>query len=508
MLTVASAVATAVGAAFSFDAPVSSSSPSGNFVRCAGLSVTLFGVGFAEFDITATMLLTQVMCWSTAWTTNTQVRASVGSTDSAAKLTVMVASVLSTGPGASAFSFDAPVASYQIHDFNGAPAENFPHTRELSVTIVGFNFEQTDPTPTVVTGMQALSASWTSATSLSMHPRFSGPSLAVGLSAVWSPSRCTFTYNAPVLSSMSSNNAPPVFAVSITMLGAEFMREDLTPSARMGEVFGLGQCRTTSWSTSTSVRCATGFGNELPASANLFYPRSALTIAPYLSGTSSQPFVYEGCGCMQPGSKLAALSNYGATGGRCMSTSTGARRRYLDPLDHSPPSQSAEFYTDIGDCSCRSNYSTVTCGYCAPGYAFDPGPFCKSGNCAVTLWEAWSECSLSCGWRSGVVQRTRAVTFPGLLACPFALAEQESCMPPPCETHAPMRTWSADGGWINGIDCALSGWSNWDACEVSCGGGFTKRTKSVLTPAAGEGTPCPPVCTDRIVLLSGVSVNC
>ena len=128
--------------------------------------------------------------------------------------------------------------------------------------------------------------------------------------------------------------------------------------------------------------------------------------------------------------------------------------------------------------------------------------------CPATLWEAWSECSLSCGWRAGVVQRTRAVTFPGLLACPFALAEQESCMPPPCETHAPMRTWSADGGWINGIDCALSSWSNWDACEVSCGGGFTKRTKSVLTPAAGEGTPCSPVCTDRIVLLSGVSVNC
>jgi hypothetical protein len=226
-LTVASSVATQYGS-YSFDAPVSSGAPYGNFVRCAGLSVTLRGVNFAEVSSTPTLFLSGIECWSSAWVTNTQIKCSVGSTGSSAKIALMIAGVLSTGPPVSAFSFDAPVVSFQHHSLNSAPSENLPHTVFMSVAIAGLNFEQADPTPTMVSGMQAYAASWIASTSLTMLPRMSTVALAEGLSAVWAASPCSFTVNAPVLSSLSRNNAPPVCAVSLTVVGAEFGREDLT----------------------------------------------------------------------------------------------------------------------------------------------------------------------------------------------------------------------------------------------------------------------------------------
>ena len=40
-------------------------------------------------------------------------------------------------------------------------------------------------------------------------------------------------------------------------------------------------------------------------------------------------------------------------------------------------------------------------------------------------------------------------------------------------------------------DCVYSGWSDWSACDVTCGTGTQKRLPLVSQQASGGGTPCP-----------------
>lgn len=44
---------------------------------------------------------------------------------------------------------------------------------------------------------------------------------------------------------------------------------------------------------------------------------------------------------------------------------------------------------------------------------------------------------------------------------------------------------------LSPVDCKVSEWSDWGACSKECGGGTQSRTRTVTTPAANGGTPCP-----------------
>jgi hypothetical protein len=96
-------------------------------------------------------------------------------------------------------------------------------------------------------------------------------------------------------------------------------------------------------------------------------------------------------------------------------------------------------------------------------------------HCGVTDWQAWPDCSLSCG--HGLQTRARTVlTLPqyGGAACP-TLAETRSCNEQPCP-----------------IDCEVSDWNAWGKCSNECGGGTKIRIRDVLIPPPRhEGKACP-----------------
>ena len=39
-------------------------------------------------------------------------------------------------------------------------------------------------------------------------------------------------------------------------------------------------------------------------------------------------------------------------------------------------------------------------------------------------------------------------------------------------------------------DCIFGTWEGWSKCSATCGGGQTRRERSVARPSVGGGTPC------------------
>jgi len=94
-------------------------------------------------------------------------------------------------------------------------------------------------------------------------------------------------------------------------------------------------------------------------------------------------------------------------------------------------------------------------------------------SCAVSVWSGWSTCTAGCS--TGTQVRTRTITTSkvcGGLICP-ALEDSRNCNTTPCAEH-----------------CVPSQWGGWGTCTLSCGGGSTSRTRSIISPARYNGLPC------------------
>jgi hypothetical protein len=95
-------------------------------------------------------------------------------------------------------------------------------------------------------------------------------------------------------------------------------------------------------------------------------------------------------------------------------------------------------------------------------------------NCSVSDWSSWSPCTAKCG--GGTQTRTRIVTRQasyGGNPCPI-LTESQNCNTQQC-----------------GVDCEVTDWSDWSACDKECGGGSQKRTRSVTKQPSNGGQGCP-----------------
>ena len=110
-----------------------------------------------------------------------------------------------------------------------------------------------------------------------------------------------------------------------------------------------------------------------------------------------------------------------------------------------------------------------------------------------TTWSAFTACDVTCG-DNGVKKRTRTCTNPeplyGGKGCAGPAVEAERCQQPPCP--------------VNGVYTA---WTEFSACDKTCGGGLQRRTRSCSNPAPANGgkqcegpseetqacnaTPCP-----------------
>ena len=96
-------------------------------------------------------------------------------------------------------------------------------------------------------------------------------------------------------------------------------------------------------------------------------------------------------------------------------------------------------------------------------------------DCVLSLWSTWSACTRTCGAAQRSRSRTIELDAEGAGGAPCgALSVTEACPLVGCP-----------------VDCALSAWSGWSACSLSCGGGEQQRARTVQTPAAHDGKPCP-----------------
>ena len=190
-----------------------------------------------------------------------------------------------------------------------------------------------------------------------------------------------------------------------------------------------------------------------------------------------------------------------------------------------------------------------------PTDAPTPAPTKPRSECIVTAWGAWGDCSTSCG--QGTYWRHRTIEHVGEngAACPH-LKETHKCFKQECPVHCEIGefgTWSAcnqdcGGGQMTRtrpivqeptstgsacphlretaecntapckVHCKVSSFSEWDACTNDCGGGTQARTRTIVTDASFDGSPCPKLreervcnshkCTDCVVAAWGAFGGC
>lgn len=71
---------------------------------------------------------------------------------------------------------------------------------------------------------------------------------------------------------------------------------------------------------------------------------------------------------------------------------------------------------------------------------------------------------------------------------PEEAAPATTARPPPQTTILPALQRFTDNE--EPVDCVLSQWSEWSACSVACGQGFSEARRSIIVEPRNGGAPC------------------
>ncbi|CAD7942384.1 unnamed protein product [Amoebophrya sp. A120] len=131
------------------------------------------------------------------------------------------------------------------------------------------------------------------------------------------------------------------------------------------------------------------------------------------------------------------------------------------------------------------------------------------GNCDVSEWAEWGDCSATCG--SAAHTRTRAIVGVDTGDCP-SLTQTEACpAQSECAAHCEVSQWTdwspcnqmcectrrrdvLKGPGPTGAEatnCEVSQWSTWGLCSATCGESVRSRRRTMVTAPQNEGAACP-----------------
>jgi hypothetical protein len=287
LLPVTAVVNTAIGtkgACFSYDTPIISMLDRPNSATSGMVPVTIMGTNLAADDSTPTVMLGSTMCSTTVWTSTSAVTCHSGM-GTGRDLSVLLYTANVIGTHWIGFTYDSPAASGNVHI-------NTPTTSGQSVTVSGLNFANTDVTASIRLGaFLCATSSWSSSTTLACHSGVGGGGpvpIVIHTSfenrmteAVTGTFANAFSYDAPVLTHHQHTNGPVTSGVLLSVHGTNFASDDLTPTVQVSTT----SCASTSWTTSSAVRCWTPQGAG--AALNL------LAIVETVVGTLASVFTFD-----------------------------------------------------------------------------------------------------------------------------------------------------------------------------------------------------------------------
>ena len=206
------------------------------------------GLNFGTFDLTATATIRAADCRSTSWFSATSISCN---TANLIAPTVSVTVSRLPGTGATFFCYDAAVLSYSF--LNIAPSGG------SLLTVSGLNFGAYASTATLdMEGYSCSSTTWTTSTSvacldqlrISGWPLHSRGYMMATVGALAGTGSSVVSFDSPILSCVDRNMVLSNVR-QVTVGGLNFGIEVYTQSAG-----SLGAaCRTTAWTSSTSVQC-------------------------------------------------------------------------------------------------------------------------------------------------------------------------------------------------------------------------------------------------------------
>jgi hypothetical protein len=355
-VTIASVVRTLAGV-FTYDSPVVSATLQQNAPPSSAHSVTLLGMNFGSSNLSPTIMIGSTSCLSDVWISSTSM-ACGGVVGLGVSYSVSVDVTSLVGTQLSAYSYDAPILS-------SLSLMNVPTTGGSVIEVLGVNFGTTDPTPSVVLNSKHCSSIiWSADTRIDCHaPSGSSSSnlSTISVSSIIGTSSTVFSYDSPVVTFLNPQNAPTSAGQSITTLGFNFGSTDPTASTSIsGSV-----CSTASWSSVSSVQCASPVGTG---------PNKhiAISISAVL-GTAGVSFSYD-----SPVISRLSEANSAASGGTSL-TLIGTN------FGSSNPSPTAR----LGDSMCGSaswlTHSSIICIKTAPGVGRNRGGGKQNHRAVVTL---------------------------------------------------------------------------------------------------------------------------